>query len=336
MEVVMLSTKGEQEEIDKKIETVSKELIFLKPVLKENIWGGSRLKNEFLYDTDSDSIGECWGISAHPNGDCEILQGKYQGLTLSILYKEHPELFHNLPYEEFPLLVKIIDANQDLSIQVHPDDRYACEKEHTLYGKTECWYIMDCPEDATLVIGHNATTREELKAMIAENRYEELIREIPVQKGDMIQIDPGTIHAIKSGFLILETQQNSDITYRVYDYNRLSEGKPRPLHVEQSIEVTKVPDKLANGTIKKAEDLPENEFHLLAVSDYYKVWKLNVKEGFDFEQDHPFLIISVLEGNGTIDGNPIQKGTHLLIPYGYGAVNLSGKMEIIASTSVSK
>ncbi len=313
-----------------------REILFLEPVLKDCVWGGKRLVTEFPYQADSETIGECWAISAHPHGDCRIAEGSYKGMTLSQLYRENKALFGNLDYEEFPLLVKIIDAKGDLSIQVHPDDEYARNVEKVPFGKTECWYIMDCDEDASLVIGHHAETKEELVKMIEENRYEELIRQVPVQKGDMIQIDPGTVHAIKGGFLILETQQNSDITYRVYDYNRLVDGKPRQLHVKQSIDVIRVPDESYKTAIKKASAIEDNVLTKLAESDYYKVWKLNVVKEAVLEQAYPFLILSVLEGSGEVDGRPVKKGDHMLIPNGYGQVSVAGKMEIIASTAVEK
>ena len=141
-------------------------------------------------------------------------------------------------------------------------------------GKTECWYILDCEADSTLVIGHKAKDKEELTAMIKEGRWGEFIRELPVKKGDFIQIDPGTVHAIKGGIMLLETQQNSDITYRVYDYDRLTDGKPRQLHVEQSIDVITVPAKPAAECVKAAADLPKDQKNLLISCPYYKVWKI--------------------------------------------------------------
>lgn len=311
-----------------------KEILFLDPILKENIWGGRRLVTEFPYQSEGTAIGECWAISAHPNGDCVIREGRYAGQTLSRLYESHRDLFGNIQSEEFPLLVKIIDAKEDLSIQVHPDDAYAKAKEGCNFGKTECWYVMDCPEDACLVMGHHANSREVLTDMIEQGRYEELIREVPVKKGDFIQIDPGTVHAIKGGFLILETQQNSDITYRVYDYGRLVDGMPRQLHVQQSIDVINVPDCADNGAISHAAQLPENQMNLLVESDYYKVWKLPVQGEVKLLQEYPFLILSVLEGNGVIDGRPVYRGDHMLIPYGYGEILFVGDMDIIISTSV--
>ena len=311
-----------------------REMIILTPVLKENVWGGKRLVTEFPYEAEGEHIGECWAISAHPHGDCVIKEGTYQGMTLSQLYAEHRELFGGICAEEFPLLVKIIDARENLSIQVHPDDAYVKAHEHCPFGKTECWYVMDCPENASLVIGHHAQTRQELEQMIHEDRYEELIRRVPVKKGDFIQIYPGTVHAIAAGFLILETQQNSDITYRVYDYGRLQNGKPRQLHVEQSIAVINVPDDSDKRSVSHTDTLPPNQMNLLVECDYYKVWKVTVTEKISLEQEYPFLIVSVLEGEGTVDGNPVQKGSHILLPAGYGVVELRGKMELILSTAV--
>lgn len=306
-------------------------ILFLNPVFTHNIWGGSRLRDEFGYPVEGTDIGECWGISAHKNGEGTIRDGEYAGRKLSALWREHPELFGNAAYDRFPLLVKIIDAREDLSIQVHPDDAYAGLHENGSLGKTECWYVLDCPEDAALVIGHNARTREELSNMIRQGRWSEFIREIPVKKGDFIQIDPGTVHAIKGGLLILETQQNSDITYRVYDYDRLSDGKPRQLHVEQSIDVITVPAKSAADSVKSAVDLPENHIHELYRCRYYRVAKVSVSGVMGFVMDAPFLLATVVSGEGIVNGRVTRKGDHFLIPNGVKQVELSGRMELILS-----
>ena len=210
----------------------TKEILFLDPVCTHNIWGGTRLREDFHYPVEGDDLWECWGISAHPNGDVTLRDCGFRGMKLSELWKKHPEVFGKVDSDRFPLLIKIIDAKDDLSIQVHPDDDYAKVHENGSLGKTECWYILDCKKNATIVIGHNSRTKEELSRMIHEGKWSEFIREIPIKKGDFLQIDPGTVHAIKGGTLILETQQNSDITYRVYDYGRLSNGKPRELHID--------------------------------------------------------------------------------------------------------
>ncbi len=309
-----------------------KSILFLEPVFKQMIWGGRQLADQFGYEIPGGNTGECWAVSAHPNGDCVVREGAYQGKTLSQLWKEEPGLFGNSDLDRFPLLVKIIDAKDDLSIQVHPDDAYAGENENGSLGKTECWYILDCPEGASLVVGHNAGSRQELQEMIEQERWGELIREIPVKKGDFIQINPGTVHAIKGGLMILETQQNSDITYRVYDYGRLTDGKPRQLHVKQGIDVITVPAPSAADSVKSALALPENTLNELISCDYYTVWKLDVAGVMSFEQTHPFLIMSVIEGEGSVDGRRICKGDHFILPQSYGTAELRGEMTLIASS----
>lgn len=310
----------------------SKEILFLNPVCTHNIWGGSRLREEFGYPVEGDDLGECWGISAHPNGDGTVKNGIFAGMKLSEVWEKHPEVFGNLSYDRFPLMTKIIDARDDLSIQVHPDDAYAKVHEHGSFGKTECWYIMDCPEAGELVIGHNAKNKEELSSMIHEGCWSDFIREIPVKKGDFIQIDPGTVHAIKGGILILETQQNSDITYRVYDYDRLQNGKPRELHIEKSIDVITVPAKSVEDSVKSALGLPENQLNDLYSCNYYDIFKIDVNDRMSMHQEYPFLLMSVLEGDGIVNGQPVKKGDHFILPCGLGEVELQGGMSIIAST----
>lgn len=307
-------------------------ILSLEPVLQENIWGGRRLVTEFPYHAEGEHIGECWAVSAHPHGDGVVREGEYAGKTLSRLYSDHRELFGDISSEEFPLLIKMIDARTDLSIQVHPDDDYAREREGVPFGKTECWYVVDCPENASLVIGHHAKSRQELADMISQGKYEDLIRKVPVRKGDFLQIDPGTIHAITGGLLILEIQQSSDITYRVYDYGRLMNGKPRQLHIQQSINVINVPDESDKKALIHTDGLPENQLNLLESCAHYRVWKLNLSGEKSLEQKYPFLILSVLEGKGTVDGQPVEKGVHLLITAAHGNVTLKGDMMMILST----
>lgn len=313
-----------------------KEILFLNPVFKEMVWGGNRLEKEFGFQIPSEKTGECWAVSAHPNGDCTVQSGKYKGKKLSELWEGEPALFGNFPQDRFPLLVKMIDAREDLSVQVHPDDSYAGEWENGSLGKTECWYVLDCDENATIKIGHNAKNKEELESMIGEGRWSELLREIPVKKGDFIQINPGTVHAIKGGCLILETQQNSDITYRLYDYGRMVDGKPRELHLKKSIDVIKAPADSPEESVSYTGSLPANQMNLLIACDYYKVFKLNVTDTFTLTQDAPFMIVGVAGGEGTIDGQAVRKGDHVILPYGYGTAELKGTMELILSAPERK
>ena len=306
------------------------DLIFLNPVFKEMIWGGSKLRG-FGYDIPGDDTGECWAISAHPNGDCIVKNGKYAGKSLSELWNEHRELFGNMEGDRFPLLIKIIDAKDDLSIQVHPDDEYAMKNENGSLGKTECWYILDCEPDTKIVIGHNAKDSEELASMINNAQWKEFIREVPVKKGDFFQINPGTLHAIKGGTVILETQQNSDITYRVYDYDRLQNGKPRQLHIKQSIDVIKAPFVPDGGDTRVESNLGECRLTRLVKCPYYTVEKLELDGKISFDMEDPFMNVSVCEGEGKINGIPIKKGDHFIIPADYGEYELEGRMLIIRS-----
>lgn len=309
-----------------------RELLFMKPHFAHTIWGGTRLRDVFGYDEQGDDIGECWGISAHPVGDDTITGGQYDGKKLSEVYVSHPELFGNIDCDRFPLLIKIIDAKEDLSIQVHPDDEYASAHENGSYGKTECWYIIDCPDNAKLVIGHNAGTHEELVSMIESGRWNEFIRYVPVKKGDFIQIEPGTVHAITAGCMLLETQQSSDITYRVYDYGRLMNGSPRELHIKQSMDVITVPAPDAGKSVRNYTDIPADELYEIESCRLYKVFKIVSEKGFEFNMVYPFMNMSVIDGEGSIDGTYIKKGMHFIIPSGYGKVHIDGKMAIIAST----
>ena len=314
------------------------ELLKIQPVFTHNIWGGDRLSKDFGYEVDGSDIGECWGISAHPNGEGVITGGEYDGVKLSELWATHPELFGNVSFDRFPLLIKIIDAKDDLSIQVHPDDEYAKIHENGALGKTECWYILDCNEGGTIVVGHNAKTKEELKDMIENGRWNDFIREIPIKKGDFIQIDPGTVHAIKGGTLILETQQNSDITYRVYDYDRLQNGKPRQLHVSQSIDVITVPAKSAEDSVKDMSVLPANQVNVMYSCKYYTVSKISVDGSFTMNNTKPFLNITVIEGEGRIscesemEGEQVKKGDHMIVPAGVSSLKFEGQFEMIVSS----
>lgn len=315
-------------------------------MFKQVIWGGSRMRDEYGYDIPGDDTGECWAISAHRNGDCVISGGEYEGRTLSWLWKNRPELFGRKADDGkvFPLLVKIIDAKQDLSIQVHPDDRYAAEHENGSSGKTECWYILDCDPGATIIIGHNARTKEELESMINKGDWNGFIREIPVKKGDFLQIYPGTVHAIKGGTMILETQQNSDLTYRVYDYDRVWNGSPRQLHIQQSIDVIGVPftgsearDKgeplrrLDEGT---DTDTGAASCEPLIRCDYYQVWKLNVNGSARYAQDRPFMLCSVIDGEGrvSVDDRPVRKGDHFILTAECREVLFTGRLSLICSS----
>lgn len=303
------------------------QILKMQPVFQEKLWGGNRLDTVFHYDIPSDHTGECWAISGHPGGESPVVG---TGKTLAQLWKEQPELFGNLPGDIFPLLIKIIDARQDLSIQVHPNDAYAKVNENGSLGKTECWYVLDCDEGATIIIGHNAASKKEMAQMVEENRWSELLREVPIHKGDFFQIDPGCLHAIKGGTLILETQQSSDVTYRFYDYGRLENGKPRQLHIRQSLDVTEAPFVESKPEQKTFTQGGAEVTHLVTCP-YYSVYHATLKGKATFSWDQPFVNVSILSGEGTLDGTPVKMGDHLVITANYGEMELKGSMELIYS-----
>ncbi|MFJ5758558.1 mannose-6-phosphate isomerase, class I [Neobacillus sp. NPDC093182] len=311
------------------------EPLFLKPVFKERIWGGKALKNEFGYSIPSDQTGECWAISAHPNGPSMVENGPLSGATLDKLWKEYPELFGNSQDEVFPLLTKILDANMDLSVQVHPDDAYAKANENGELGKTECWYIIDCKEDADMIFGHNAKTKEELIQQINEGNWNELLRRVKIKPGDFFYVPSGTIHALCEGTLVLETQQSSDTTYRVYDYDRKDdEGNLRDLHLDKAIQVTTVP--LDVRGIQPLVEIKENiEITTFVESDFFSVYKWNVRGHSSFSYTDQYLLCSVIKGEGTLshDGErySLSKGTHFIIPVGLGEFFIDGVCELIVS-----
>lgn len=304
-----------------------KKILKLIPVFREKIWGGDRLHTVFAYDIPSPRTGECWAISGHTGGDCRI-EGMEQ--TLAQLWKDQRSLFGCLPGETFPLLIKIIDAKEDLSIQVHPDDAYAAVHENGSLGKTECWYVLDCDEGAAIIIGHNAASKEEMAEMVAQNRWRELLREVPVHKGDFFQIDPGCLHAIKGGTLILETQQSSDVTYRFYDYGRLENGKPRQLHIEKSLAVTAAPY-IPAATVQEVSRIGDATVTHLVTCSYYSVYRAELDGEARLNWTQSFVNVSILDGSGTMDDMPVKKGDHLLICADYGEMTLMGRMELIWS-----
>ena len=310
------------------------EPLFLQSVMHEKIWGGTRLRDEFGYEIPSDKVGEYWAISAHPHGVSTIKNGRFAGTGLDQLYAEHRELFGNSSEPVFPLLTKILDANDWLSVQVHPDDHYAMEHEGEL-GKTECWYVIAADEGAEIIYGHNAKSREELRQQIEKKEWDKLLTKVPVKAGDFFYVPSGTMHAIGSGILILETQQSSDTTYRVYDFDRKDdEGNLRELHLEKSIDVLNIgaPANSRPVTVK-ADDLMST---LLVASDFFAVYKWEVSGKVDIEKTAAYLLVSLLAGRGvlTVDGEtyPIAKGDHFILPSDVEEWTFEGKdLEMIVS-----
>ena len=272
-------------------------IIKLKPIFFSKVWGGNKICSNYHYNC-SENTGEAWGISAHEHGSSVIINTEFKGKTLKDLYESRRDLFGNYHTDTFPILIKIIDAADDLSIQVHPDNDYARKYENSL-GKTECWYILDTEKDTEIIIGHKAQSYSEFKTHLNNNDYEGILNIFPVKAGDSFNIYAGTIHAICKGTLLLEIQQSSDVTYRLYDYNRLSNGKLRELHINQALDVVKIPDDTLN---------PRKPTRLF---DY------NIIENQDQKSckaDQYGDYIFIMEGEGKFSDEPVKKGDFLFIP----------------------
>ncbi|SIS42836.1 mannose-6-phosphate isomerase, class I [Salimicrobium flavidum] len=314
-----------------------KEPMMLAPLFKERIWGGTNLRDMYGYPLPSPRTGECWAISGHESGTNEIMNGPLAGSTLRETWTDHRELFSEEAGEEFPLLTKILDANDKLSVQVHPDDTYAKEKESKPYGKTECWYILDAEEDAEIILGHYATSEEEFRERVDNGEWDELLRPLKVEAGDFFYVPSGTIHAIGAGVRILETQQNSDITYRVYDYDRLGQdGEKRELHLDDSVEVASIPHEDPGIERTTAIIKGMKREHLIS-EEYFSVehWDIH---GMTHEIRNPsYLLFSVLEGdvNVWIEGerHGVEKGDHFILPASVKAFTLEGTGAFIVSHS---
>ena len=310
------------------------EPLFLKGVLQEKIWGGTKLRDEFGYDLPSETTGEHWSISAHPNGPATVKNGEHAGKTLTELWASHRDLFGHQEGEVFPLLTKIIDAKNDLSVQVHPDNEYGLANEGEL-GKTECWYVLAADEGAEIVFGHNAETKEEFHEMIADGQWDKLLRSIQVKPGDFFYVPSGTVHAIGSGVTILETQQSSDTTYRLYDYDRKDDaGNFRDLHINQSIAVSMIPhvDPQPEMTVTKVDN---SELKKLVSNDFFTVYEWIIKNSIAMEREGLYTLVSIVDGKGSIevDGTsyPLEKGDHFLLPNEVDNWTFTGDLHIIAS-----
>lgn len=303
----------------------------LKPVFQERIWGGRQLETEFAYDIPKGKIGECWGVSAHPNGMSVVLSDKFAGKTLSELWEKQRELFGEYTLDKFPLLVKILDAAEDLSVQVHPNDDEAMKLEGERYGKTECWYVIKAEEGAELILGHSASTKQELKDNIESGNWENLLCRQPVKSGDFVFVPSGTIHAIGKGIVILETQQSSDTTYRVYDFDRVDDsGKTRDLHLDKAIEVSTVPSQPAL-VIPTLKQVAGGLIQTLIETNEFNVYRMNVGDGFYLSPLNRFRLISVLSGQGTVNDVPLNKGDHVVITVTNDSLQVMGEMEWIVS-----
>ncbi len=310
--------------------------------LKDYLWGGQRLKQEYGKQSELPKIAESWELSCHKDGTSVITNGEAAGLLLSdYIEQQGKEILGSNAgsFEYFPMLIKLIDAADCLSVQVHPDNEYALRVEGE-YGKTEMWYIVDCEEGASLIYGFDREiSREEFARRIEENTLLEVVRQVPVHKGDVFFIEAGTLHAIGKGILIAEIQQNSNTTYRVYDFGRVGpDGKPRQLHVEKALEVT---------SLKPVSRKPEPEGKpeqkrgytdtLLAHCEYFTVRRLEIEYCAQLMADaSSFQSLLVLDGEMELDYGfdsiALFKGDSVLVPADMGEYELTGSGTVLLSS----
>ena len=311
-------------------------MLLLSPVFKDYIWGGDRLKTDFGFENDLLKTAEAWVLSCHKDGENTVKGGEYDGKKLSEVLTDEMLGTNGKRFDFFPILIKLIDAKDNLSLQVHPDNGYALKNENE-YGKTECWYVLDCEKGAELIYGFKKDiTSEEFRESIENDTVLDKVNHVKVKKGDFFFIDSGTLHAIGKGILLAEIQQNSNTTYRVYDYNRLgNDGKPRPLHIDKAVDVTvcKKPsrDYKPEG---KPEKHKEFEKTLLTKCDLFTVNLYKSKKFAELISDEKsFVSILVIDGNGTVKNNgetlEIKKGDSVFIPASAGKIEITGKLELI-------
>mgnify|MGYP000816795561 CR=1 FL=1 len=308
-------------------------ILKLTPSCKDYLWGGSRLRTDFGVQSDLNPLAEAWVLSCHPDGPSYLPDGT----MLADYLAAHPEAAGTdcKKFEMFPVLTKFIDAKNNISIQVHPSNEYALEHEHQ-YGKTEMWYVLDAAPGAQLIYGFKEKiSKEAFKAAIENNTLPQVLNHVDIHKGDVFFIEAGTVHAIGKGALIAEIQQNSNVTYRVYDYDRRgADGKPRELHVAKALDVAvPEPPKYDTQPMGQKENIGGGSRQLLARCPLFTVYHYAVSDTVQLAAGaESFQHILVTDGYGTIDGRLLQKGDSFLVPAGYGNFAVSGQLEMLVTS----
>ncbi|MDU2265196.1 type I phosphomannose isomerase catalytic subunit [Clostridium celatum] len=295
------------------------------------IWGGRGFEN-FRDNMPEGEIGESWDIACHPNGIGIVANGELKGKRFDEIISEfgHDLVGSKVSTEKFPLLVKLINSKEKLSVQVHPGDEYAKRVENE-FGKTEAWYVVDAKPGAKLIVGTKNCNKATFAKAIEEGKSEDYLNVIEVKKGDCFLINSGLVHAICEGLIIAEIQQNSDVTYRVYDY-----GRPREIHVEKSLDVINfdlAAENLSNHEVVEFEGFSKINF---CENEYFGMQKFNIKkEWTDCSNEEKFFILTCVDGKGTIEGKEfseeIKMGDSYLIPAKLGNYSVKGELEVIKS-----
>jgi len=305
-------------------------VLFFKPIARPAIWGHTLVKDYFGYDDFPLGIGQSWSFSAQKDASTVCLSEPYVGKTLLELWEEHQELFGH-PNEEFPVIISLVGPEDDLSIQVHPDDKYA-QKVGYSCGKNEAWYFIEAQKGANIVYGHHAKDEKDLRHYIEEDRWNDLIKHLDVHSGDFVYLPAGLLHALKKGSIVYEIQQSTDITYRFYDYHRKDEqGNERELHLEQAIDCLSYnPQDMKNDINPIITNLKNCQQTVYVSNDSFTVTKLEITGEFDYECEN-YQLATVVKGQGKVDEEDIKIGDNFLIPK-QSNVHFDGQMIIMMTT----
>lgn len=312
----------------------------LLPTGKDYLWGGTRLREEYGKKIDLTPLAETWECSVHPDGPSTVVNGEFRGQTLSDVLKQHPEyLGTKVKNGELPVLVKFIDAKKNLSVQVHPNDEYAREHEHQ-NGKTEMWYVIDADEGASLIYGfQHKVTLEILRKAVETGTLDKHLQKVNVHKGDTYFVPAGTVHGIGKGILVAEIQQSSNVTYRVYDYNRVDEdGRKRELHFDKAVQVMNM-----NADAGLAQKPRMVKYYagcsreILCRCKYFETERIQVTKGFSFSvMENSFQVLMCLGGYGEIqtmdaDQKPMRfsRGESMFLPAGLGRCLILGETTLL-------
>ncbi len=317
----------------------------LQPCGKDYLWGGNRLNDDFSKNIDMTPLAETWECSTHSDGPSRIASGENAGKTLKELLCQHPEFLgtHLEGQSELPILIKLIDAKKDLSVQVHPDDSYAFEKENGSKGKTEMWYVLDASKEARIIYGfYHDMEKKALYDSLLNGTVERYLQKVKVEKDDVFFVDPGRVHAIGAGVLIAEIQESSNLTYRMYDYGRKDKyGNSRELHIQKALDVVDLKSSSAPRQPMRVLKYKKGcASELLCRCQYFQVERLlfnteRCREMADFQTDESsFQVLLCTNGCGIIqmkDGDvlPFFKGDCMFIPANSVPLKIHGKAQML-------
>ena len=317
--------------------------MLLRPSGKDYLWGGRRLNDDFEKNIDLSPLAETWECSTHPDGPSYVVGGRFDGMKLADVLKEHPEFIGSHPDSkgELPILIKFIDASRDLSVQVHPDDDYAREFEGGQRGKTEMWYVLDATSNARLVYGLNRTlSRKAARAALDDGSIVKYLQTVPVKRDDVFFVEAGTIHAIGEGVLVAEIQENSNLTYRMYDYDRVDkEGKKRDLHIDKALDVASLTHQSEpKQPMRVLKYRPGVASELLCRCKYFEVYRMMInterRQTVAYRADSvSFKVLLCVGGCGTVRSEGLSlnfyKGDCIFVPADSCELNLHGQAQFL-------